>query len=148
MKHGEEGTHYTCMEHSDGSKGCCACNPNPADCFWGESHELPKPNTSPQEKPWWEDLSQWDPQGSSTGIEYKIALEMETKRCLHKVSHIIERLISEAEERAVKRERERCMKIVKQAIENNNTFGYQNPSAEQDLEDVLYKLTPKDKTSV
>lgn len=34
MRHGEEGTHYNCVKHSDGSHGCCACSPNPEGCEW------------------------------------------------------------------------------------------------------------------
>lgn len=78
MRHGEEGTHYNCVKHSDGSHGCCACSPNPEGCEWdiqplgmsgdvakeenhccqygyfGDGHMCAKQPSGEEKEPWWQ----------------------------------------------------------------------------------------------
>lgn len=51
MRHGEEGTHYNCVKHSDGSHGCCACSPNPEGCEWDTQ---PLGMSGEEKEPWWQ----------------------------------------------------------------------------------------------
>lgn len=99
-KHGEEGTHYACLVHSDGKNGCCACNPNPEGCYWGESTPLPAEPVSPlpahEESNWWKKYTTLAQKGT-----YKYVQEL-----------YIPAIISHASKLAREKERERMKKNI------------------------------------